>query len=143
MGLSSWRVERGWGTGQIPPHQRRVVGVGSSAFRALGNELASVDYSRSGDQHVVAVAVSAQLGVRKRSGGAVLLTRAPEDRPKAAVLGATDLSRSSTTDLTALAFALSAPKRAEVAYEVVTSEVDTGRVLCRRSLAAERSSAAA
>lgn len=48
------------------------------------------------------------VGGSKGSGGAVLLTRARQDRPRAAVLKATDLSRSSTTDLAALLFALAA-----------------------------------
>lgn len=45
----------------------------------------------------------------EKGGGAVLLTRAPGDRPKAAVPGATNLSRSSTPTWPLLRFALVAP----------------------------------
>jgi len=50
----------------------------------------------------------AHVGIRRGSGGAVLLTQAPQNRREAAILGATGLSRSPTTDLTALLSRLAA-----------------------------------
>ena len=77
----------------------------------------------------------------KGGGGAVLLTQARQDL---LVLRATDLSRSSTTDLAALTDALAAlAEGGGGSYECDTSAADAGRVLCRRVLSAARSNAAA
>src|SRR5688572_19319195 len=87
---------------------------------------------------------SAQPGIRKGSGGAVWLTQARQHRREATALRATTFSRSSTTDLAALLVALAALMLAEVAQvELDTSVIFAGRVLCRRTLTAARSSAAA
>jgi hypothetical protein len=76
----------------------------------------------------------------KGGGGAVLLTQARQDL---LVQRATDLSRSSTTDLAALTDALAALSEEMGLYECDTSTADAGRVLCRRVLDAARSNAAA
>ena len=88
-----------------------------STFGSNSYELDSVDYSRSMRPTCCAVVASAQLGLRRGGGGAVLLTQAQQDRPGAAVLKATASSRSSTTDLVALLFALAALRVAGGAIE--------------------------